>query len=59
MRTATTTTEGRVKTGTGWRSVNLDHPVPEDTTRYFFSVSAMIRLTSAAALLAATFTSPP
>src|SRR6267142_2415040 len=59
MSTATTTTEGKVKTGTGWRSTNRDHPVPEDTRGYFFSVSAMIRLTSAAALLAAAFTSPP
>ena len=28
MRRATATTEGRVKTGTGWRSTNRDHPVP-------------------------------
>src|SRR5580765_5573828 len=30
IRTATTATAGRVKTGTGWRSTNRDHPVPDE-----------------------------
>src|ERR1700675_7676 len=60
MRRATATTEGSVKTGTGWRSTKRDHPVPRCRNGiYFFSVSSMIRLTSVAALLAAALVSPP